>query len=304
MDSTSVPSAGEFLGHVSFDVPWLLAIGGVLYWYLRNVRRANNICPGKRHPAWRTASFIAGLGMLWVAAQSPIEYWGNILLWVNFLGFLVLTMAAAPLLVLGSPLTLAFKVGSPATRARLRGFYRRFPMSWLTFPVFTWLAFAVITYAWQFTALTEYAAHNPYVRDLQLVTLLFVAILFWIPALAADPVRWRLNQPLRFFYVMVEMVHKGLFGGMFLSLTSPVHKGLAADLPSWGPSAMTDQRMAILVLWIGGNLIFLIALAYIVGQWLEYEARNNHRTDRRLAQERRMTEERRRALEQVFQKPI
>lgn len=274
------------------------------FWYLRALRTVNASSPARRHPRWKLAAFFVGIAALWLAVLGPVEYWGNTLLWVNFLGFLLVTMIAAPLFVLSSPLTLAFRASSKRGRHRLRRFYRGFGPTWLTFPVFTWLGFAVLTYAWQFTELTEVAARHVYVRDLQLATLLAVSLLFWTPALAADPVRWRLNHPLRFLYITLGMVHKGLFGGMFLSLNRPFHERLAADLPAWAPSPMDDQRLAILVLWIGGNLIFLLALGYVIHGWLGFEARNTHRIDRRLEKERQVERGRRRALERVFEKNV
>ncbi len=57
-------------------------------------------------------------------------------------------------------------------------------------------------------------------------------------AVAADPLRWRLPYPLRSLYVLVEMTHKGLFGGMFLSMTSVVHSDLAARAPAWSRSTL------------------------------------------------------------------
>jgi putative membrane protein len=241
---------------------------------------------------------------MWLAVQGPLEHYGNQLLWANFTSFLLVTMVAAPLFVLATPLTLAFRVTGPAGRARLRRFYRGIPMSWLTFPVVAWLAFAVVTYVWQFTALTSIAAQNAAVRDIQMLSLLLVGLLFWYPAFAVDPIRWRLAYPLRGLYVLLELTHKGLFGGMFLSMETPFHGYFAENLPAWGPTAMHDQRLAILVLWLGGNLIFVAALISIAVGWSRYEARNSRRIDRRLERERAAQRRHREALEQVFQRPV
>jgi cytochrome c oxidase assembly factor CtaG len=108
--------------------------------------------------------------------------------------------------------------------------------------------------------------------------------------------------PLRALYVFVEMTHKGLFGGMFLSMTSPFHDEFAANLPAWAPSPMDDQRLGILVLWVGGNLIFMVALVGLVARWLQYERRNAHRTDWRLRLRRQAEARRKAAIEQVFRR--
>jgi cytochrome c oxidase assembly factor CtaG len=100
------------------------------------------------------------------------------------------------------------------------------------------------------------------------------------------------------------MTHKGLFGGMFLSLNTAIHHGFAGRAPSWAPDPMTDQRTAILILWIGGNLVFLVALVAMVFKWVAYEQRNQRRTDRRLALQREAARKRKAALEQVFTRPV
>jgi len=300
----SAPGIGELLSHFSWDLPWIAGLALVAWLYLRAFRRLSRSNPRIPHPAWKAASFISGIVVVAAAVLSPLEHWGNQLLWANFTGFLAITMLAPPLLLLGSPLTLAFRVSNPQGRGRLRQFYRGRVMAALTFPVVSWLLFAVATYLWQFTTLTDDAAANVFIRDAQQLSLLAVGLLFWMPALCTDPVRWRIPYPLRALYVFVEMTHKGLFGGMFLSMASAIHPGFAVGLPAWGPSAMTDQRMAILILWIGGNLIFLVALIGIIVRWVRYESRATARTDLQLEKARAAKRRHRAAIESVFHRPV
>ena len=297
------PGVAEVFGHFAFDLPWFAFFGSVAVLYVRAFRQTAARKGRARHPRWKLVSFHVGLFAAALAVVSPLEYYGNQILWVNFLGFLILTMVAAPLILLGSPLTLAFRASGPVGRRRLRRAYRSRPLAILTFPVASWLGFAVVTYLWQFTALTDRAAANTFVRDLQQLTLLAVALCFWTPALAADPLRWRIPHPLRALYVFVEMTHKGLFGGMFLSMQRPFHDGFAEQLPAWaGLSPIDDQRLAILILWIGGNMIFIAAFAGIIARWVQYEKRNAHRTDWRLALQREARRKRDVAMEQVFRR--
>jgi putative membrane protein len=297
------PGFSDVFSHFAFDPAWwlIIAAAGALY-TVAWVRSRRLPCCG--HPAWKLAVFLAGLVALAVAVVSPLEYYGNQVLWLNFLGFLVLTMMAAPLLLLGSPLTLAFRVAGPGRRVALRRAYRSWPVTVATHPVASWLGFAVFTYAWQFSWLTDEAASNVFVRDTQQVTLLLVSLCFWTPALCADPLRWRMAYPLRALYVFVEMTHKGLFGGMFLSMNHAFHPGFAAGLPAWAPDPIDDQRLGILILWIGGNIIFIAALIGIIIGWMAYERRNTHRTDWRLRLQREAEARRRAALEQVFHKTV
>jgi putative copper resistance protein D len=298
----SAPGVAEVLRHWSWDVPWLVALVAAGAWYVFAAIRLNRPEPRVRHPWWKTVVFVAGLGLVGIATQSPLEHYGNQALWINFTGFLVLTMVAAPLIVVASPLTLAFRSSGKDGRLRLRRLYRSRPATAVAFPIVAWLVFAVVTYVWQFSVLAERAAANAFLRDLQQVTLLLVALNFWTPALCADPVRWRMAYPLRALYVFLEMTHKGLFGAMFLSMSAPFHSRLAAKAPAWAPDALTDQRLAIAILWIGGNVIFIGALIGIIARWVRYDARATARTDRRLEIQRAAARQRRAALQKVFEK--
>ena len=300
--SETAPGFAEVMGQFAFDAPWygLLLLVAAFYAvaWLRVRADRPRVPPGWR----RMGAFMLGLLLVFVATQSPLEHYGNQLLWADFGGMLLLTMIAPPLLLLGSPLILAFRVSGPRGRARLRRLYRGRTARIVAMPIASWLAFAVVTYAWQFTALTEEAAANVFVRDVQQLSLLAVSLLFWWPALCADPVPWRMSHPLRVLYVAVEMTHKALFGAMFLSLNTPIHETFAANAPAWAPSAMTDQGVAILVLWVGGSLVFLAALVAIAVGWIRYEARQSRRIDRRLEAEREARRQRARALGGAFER--
>ncbi len=298
----STPNAVTVLSQWHIDVTWALLLVAMAFAYVRAFRRAS--AKGCRHPRWRLGAFLASLAFVLLAVSSPIAHYGESILWVDFTGFLLLTMVAPPLLLLGAPLTLAFRASGKIGRRRLRALYRSRLVAFVTFPVATWLLFAVATYLWQFTDLTDLAPQHASLRFFQQSSLFLVGILFWNPAVASDPMRWRLPYPLRSLYVFVEMTHKGLFGGMFLSMTSVMHSDFAGRAPQWAPEPLLDQRIAILILWIGGNIIFLVALVAMVFGWVAYERRNQDRTDRRLRREAEARARRRAALDQVFQKPV
>ena len=298
----SAPGFNEVIRQWSVDPVWMALGTLALLAYGFGFRRARNL--GFQHPGWRFAMFGAGVLLTVISILSPIEHYSRQLLWVDFTGFLLLTMIVPPLILLGAPLTLAFRASGGRGRAQWRSFYRSRAVATLTFPVVTWLLFAVATYLWQFSALTEWAQDHAAVRGLQQASLLLVGLLFWMPAIAADPIRWRLNYPLRTLYVFVEMTHKSLFGGMFLSMNTAMHASFAAQAPPWAPDALTDQRMAILILWIGGNLIFVVALVGLIIGWIRYEQRNQHRTDYRLRLQSEAKLRRRAALEKVFEKSV
>lgn len=301
---TQAPGIAEIFSHWTFDIPWILVLLAAGIVYLRAFRKFNATMPRVPHPTWKAWAFCAGLVIIAIGVLSPIEYYGNRLLFVDFLGFLLITMWAPPLLLLASPLTLAFRVSKKATRVKLRRAYRSMPVRVLTFPITSWLLFAIATWAWQFSELTDLAAHNMLLRDVQEFSLVAVALIFWTPALCTDPVRWRPPYPVRGLYVFVEMVHKAFIGAIFLAMTSPYHTYFAHHRPAYSPNPLYDQTLGILILWIGGNMVFLLAIGGIITRWMGYEARQTARIDKQLAKEHEAAVRHKQALEQVFRKTV
>jgi putative copper resistance protein D len=293
------------LSHWRFDPFWIVLLIVAAWWYISALRKLEATNPRVPHPRWKMWSFIGGLVLIAIATMSPMQHYGNVFLFMTFVGFIVISMVAPIFLLLASPLTLAFRTtDTQRGRARLRWLYRNPISTVLTYPLFSWLAFAVVTYVWQFSKLTEIAARNGAVRDIELLTMLFIGILFYFPALCADPVRWRMNFPLRIFYVFVEVTHKALFGGMFTSMSSVFHPSMAKAMPNWGPDPLFDQRIGVLIVSAVGNAIFITVIAFLVARWVPYETRVSARTDKRLEKERAAAERKQAALEQVFRRTV
>src|SRR5205814_562937 len=110
--------------------------------YVRGVVRFDRDHPGSRWPRERLAAFLAGLAVVEVALQSPIDGYAHLFLWVHMVQHLALTMVAPPLLLLGAPMTLALRsLRGPARRrvARVAGS----PVARIAgHPVVGWAAFS------------------------------------------------------------------------------------------------------------------------------------------------------------------
>jgi putative membrane protein len=148
-----------------FDPPLVagLVTAGVLY--LRGVGRVQR--PDRRL-ANRAACFLGGLAVLWVALQSPIDAYADTRLSVHMVQHLLLTMVAAPLLVLGAPVTLLLRAATPAfRRRRVLPLLRSRPVRLLTAPVVCWAQFALVLWVSHFSPLYDAAVRNAGVHVLE-----------------------------------------------------------------------------------------------------------------------------------------
>src|SRR5204863_9817458 len=70
-------------------------------------------------PLWRVWCFTGGLAVLFLTLTSPIDGYATLLLSDHMLQHILITMAAAPLLVLGTPVLLALRAASTRSRRRI-----------------------------------------------------------------------------------------------------------------------------------------------------------------------------------------
>ena len=198
---------------------------------------------------------------------------------------MLLELVAAPLLLLGAPATLALRAASPsARRPLLRLLHSRLAAA-LTFPLLTWILFAAVNWGWHFSTLYDQALENVPLHYLQHATFLAAALLFWWPVIGADPGRWRLPYPARLFYLFLAMPQNSFLGVALMSAPAVLYPHYLSNLRTWGPSALADQNLGGIVMWVFGDLVFLAGMAAVVAAWVRHEDRRTARLDARLDRE-------------------
>lgn len=278
--ATGPPEAGMVLTGWSFDIevwlPVLLAAWGYLV-LVRSVDRAHPTNPVPRRRVW---FWLAGLAMLLVATQSPIGAYDTTLFTVHMVQHLLLTMIAAPLLLLGAPVTLLLRAASPEVRQDviLPVLHSRV-VRLVSHPIVAWTQFAVVMWASHFTGLFDAALEDPLIHMLEHALYLGSALLFWWPVVGVDPAPRRLSHPLRVGYLLVGMPFSSFLGLAIFSATSVLYPHYATLVRDWGQSPLEDQQWAGGIMWAAGDLFFLIAVVLAVGAWLRAEEAEGRRVD-------------------------
>ncbi|HEY7598851.1 MAG TPA: cytochrome c oxidase assembly protein [Candidatus Limnocylindrales bacterium] len=261
-----------------------LLAAGVLFWLAeRRVRRDH---PANPHPRWRTWCWYGGLAVLLVALQSPIGTYDTTLFSVHMVQHMLISMVAAPLLALAAPITLLLRVSSGEVRRRaILPLLHSWPLRLLTFPVVAWVLFAGVLWATHFSALYDAALEDPLAHLFEHALYLGTALLFWWPAVGADPSPWRMAHPLRIGYLLIGMPQSAFLGLAILSAPQVIYPHYATLVRTWGPTPLEDQQLAGAIMWVGGDMIFLLALILAVWVWLRAEEEEGRRADARLDRE-------------------
>ena len=263
-----------------FDPPLVagLVTAGVLY--LRGVERVHR--PDRRLVN-RAACFLGGLAVLWLALQSPIDSYADVRLSVHMVQHLLLTMVAAPLLVLGAPVTLLLRAATPAFRRRwVLPPLRSRPVRLLTAPVVCWAQFALVLWGSHFSPLYDAAVHNAGIHVLEHLLYVGSAVLFWSPVVGVDPSPKRLSHPARLLYVFLAMPQASFLGLAMWGASRVLYPSYAAAL---GAAALDDQRLAGTIMGSVGMLFLVTALGLVLLDWLRREEREAARADARLGLE-------------------
>jgi cytochrome c oxidase assembly factor CtaG len=213
----------------------LLAAAAAYVWGARRVQA---------WPLARTAAFLAGLAALAVAL-IVLDGAADRTLVAHMAQHLVLVFAAAPLLVLGSPIALALRAARSPARRLLRA-----PA--LAHPVVGWCALPAAMAITHFTGIYDLAVRHAAVHVAEHGVYLGAAAMFWRPVLGADPVPHRPGLAGRLLYLLLAAAPLALVGVAMQSSTHVWYPAYA------GPSALADQRDAGALMWVGGGLALAV----------------------------------------------
>jgi putative copper resistance protein D len=226
--------------------------------------------------------FVTGLSAVYLAMESPIHSYSGLLLSVHMAQHMVLTMIGAPLIVLGSPMTLALEAASARTRRRfllpvLRSRFVRVVGS----PAFGWAAFALVLWGAHAPFLYDLALRSEGVHSVEHAAFLGSALLFWWPVVGLDPNPSRLRHPGRILYLFLAMPVMAVLGLAIYSSDRLIYPYYALASPSIGVPPIPDQHLAGALMWEGSMLVSVLALALVLLDWMRRDEREAERADAR-----------------------
>jgi putative membrane protein len=225
----------------------------------------------------RGAVTLAGVLVLVLALISPIAGWSEQLGSVHMIQHMLLMMVAAPLIVLGMPFQVAFWVLPGRWRQALAGAWRRVgswrsPWYLLWQPVVSWALFAGTLWAWHHPGLYGAALASRGIHYLQHLAFFIAACLFW--SLVLDPVRrLGMGRGTGILYLFTTSLHAALLG-VFMALAPEIwYPEYRETTGSWGLSALEDQQLAGLIMWMPACTTYVVVTAIVFTSWLREAGR-------------------------------
>jgi putative copper resistance protein D len=93
-------------------------------------------------------------------------------------------------------------------------------------------------------------------------------------------------HPARALYVGLQMPQNTFLALAIYSSTAVLYSHYATLNLRYGPDPIADQQLAGGFMWVGGDLIFLAAIMFVVAGWMKAEDREAARVDARQDAER------------------
>lgn len=216
--------------------------------------------------SWRTVCFALGLISLVTALDSPVHELGEQLFWVHMTQHEILMLVSAPLLIMGKPLLPFLWALSPAWRGRVANVARSnvFKKSWtmVSAPLSAWLLSALALWVWHAPWLFDQTLQSDWIHAAQHTSFLGTALLFWWPLVNRTPA---LNYGAGVAYVFTTILHTSVLGALLTFSQHPWYSTYVTTAPAWGMSALEDQQVGGLIMWIpAGTLLLIVALVLLV----------------------------------------
>jgi putative membrane protein len=262
------------LNNWSFD-PFLVVAVLVASWHEAGLwRLAQRSRPQRtRQRRLRSAFFYAGLAVLLLAVESPIDYWAADYFFVHMIQHLLLMFAAPTLIVAGAPWQpllagLPARLGRAATRGVLAGGWSRPLRAAAGFLLRPWVSVAVfnaVMIAWHVPVLFDLGENNQAVHIwLMHGSFLAAGLLFWLQYIPSPPFRRRMpltSRAAALFGTNVVMIMLAMALSIF-SRTSvyPVY----GHLPGVTLPPFADQQIGASILWVCGDFWALPTMIVII----------------------------------------
>jgi putative membrane protein len=258
-----------------------IAISALIY-FVGLARLWRHASVGRGISRTRAGAFTAGLLTLVVALMSPLDALSDALFSVHMVQHLSLIVVAAPLLVLGAP-EVALVWSLPSSWRSAVGHVERTLARAVVGdergtgrgPAVVLVLATAVLWMWHAPGLYDLALRNDAIHTTEHVGFLATSILFWATVLRRP--RERLGNGLRILYVFATGLQSSLLGALITFAARPLYAPHVDLAPAWGLSALEDQQIAGLMMWVPPAFLYLGVIIWLFATWFEALGRQHRK---------------------------
>lgn len=232
----------------------------------------------------QAGAFVLGWLALGVAVVWPLDALGVWSLAAHMAQHMVLMALAPPLLLAGLP-GAVWVAALPAPWARtisapfnsVRG---RRAWQLATGATLVTLLQAAVMWGWHLPAAMELALRNDLVHYAMHLCFALAGLLFWASLLRSlrEP---QLGAGSAVAAIVATMLQMGLLSALLVFASRPMYPWYFDRAPLLGLSALEDQQLAGLIMWVPSALPYLVGGLMLVAAWLARSERRSVQDDQR-----------------------
>jgi cytochrome c oxidase assembly factor CtaG len=260
------PPAADSVPEALLTIAFVVATCLLVALYGRGVQelRTRRGVAGRAMPAWRVASFAAGVLVILATQHGPVHELAEISLAGHMTQHMLLLLGAGPLLAAGAA-GLPLRLAAPLSLRRRLG--------WRVAPALRWSrrsgAYAMIATGGQAVVLWFWHLPGPYVAAVddpvahaaEHLSFVTASWLFWAPVLGAP--RHRAPAPVAMLMLVGTMLPASALGAVLTFARAPVY-----PVRVFGPDPLADQQLAGLLMWVPMDLVVLAVALTVFLSWL------------------------------------
>ncbi|MDW9726604.1 cytochrome c oxidase assembly protein [Sinorhizobium meliloti] len=218
----------------------------------------------------RAVCFAAGWLFLAAALVSPLDRLATQLFTAHMIEHEILMVIAAPLFVLSKPLapllwSLPQKLRASVGRALVRSVVLLPVRKAATNQLIATGLHGATLWLWHAPRLYDAALAETPVHWLQHLSFFCTALIFWWALLFG---RGRQDYGTAIFYLFATTLHSGFLGILLSFAREPLYRSQGAGAASWGLSALEDQQLAGLIMWVPAGMIYVAAALALAAAWI------------------------------------
>jgi putative membrane protein len=250
---------------VSWNVLTAVTLVGVATLYALGLRR---LWHTRAIRGWQAAAFFAGCASAATALLSRLDAWSDVLFSAHMTQHEILMLVTAPLMVLGRPFIVTLWALSPAMRSRAGSLARSLARPWelISGPFTVLVLHAAVLWIWHIPFLFESALHNESLHVFQHLGFFLTAALFWWALIHGR--YGRLGYGIGVVYVFATAMHTQILGALLTFAGRVWYPTHAHRTAAAGVSAIDDQQLAGVVMWIPFGVVFVLVGLALFAAWL------------------------------------
>lgn len=223
-----------------------------------------------RVPEGKAVTFLAGVVLLFLALNGPLhELSDNFLLSAHMVQHMALMMGFPLLVLLGTPAWLIRPLLRPRPVYRIARF--------ATHPVVAFTLYNAIFVGWHFPRMYDWALVNHDIHIVQHLMFIAAATLMWWPVVDPVPELSHMGSPLVMLYLFAFGVPMSVVSAFITMAEAPLYEFYAAAPRVFDISALEDQQLGGVIMWVPGMLIYWGAVAAVFLRWAAREERENRK---------------------------